>query len=463
MTRFQKLTLFAFVLLAFLLSYRSWMAPSEFWPITASGHWDKIHFVPSLLYKPLFHGILSLFYWVELDSVQHILAVKLFSSLISGFMLILVLFSFRKMYAEQTTYWVFLAFMSMPILFGNLGKVRSDEFALFVFSIAYLSLIHLQPERSRSVVFVFLIGILSMIAVTPKAALLVVPLGTLLYKKIGEEQKKLLFRHIGTMLFVVSGATILLVMSNLPWLNAGLSLWNYTMSSIRWNYGILTAHDDPTLYYSRISFLFLALVMAWHLVTILQSLEAVTKKLRQVSFLLFWMAIPFFFYPAQGFFLAAWVVTIPFLFQISISRIPLAVFQVFMATNLLALVLGGSSLFRTMDDQLQTLRVVDEVLNRAGRPLVMDGIGLLPRQRNNLTYIGPFDQNAIDQAEQSLLDEVPDFVIFTPRIVLLSSRAIESFGYRWYQVGPGYFAKSKNDVYKPLESLPAPLVVFGIR
>lgn len=205
----DRILVVTLILLWAYFSFQSWIGSSEYWPVTLSGYWKDWDRAPSLIYKPVFHLVLTPLYFFNLDSVTHLQWAKGLFTFIGGTSLFL-LYRILRHHLElliSLLIWGLVLFSQLG--FSQLGKIRSDLLSFFFFLFGYLLLVIHEKKKLISTLILLVFFEMLMILTTPKAFLFPLALATICLSINRVNFRHWFWTHVG--LFALAIITLLLV------------------------------------------------------------------------------------------------------------------------------------------------------------------------------------------------------------------------------------------------------------
>jgi len=441
-------------------SFNNWIGSSEFWPVTLAGHWDQWRRAPSLVYKPIFHLILTPLYILNLDSATHLQAAKALFTLIGATSFALIFKILRSRQSLWVSGWIFCILLFSQLGFTQFGKIRSDMLSLFFFLLGYWVLIVREDKGWKVNLTFFIFFELLILLTTPKAFLLALALAMSCWQAKRISVRQLLWSHLSltlmglillmTLAFVVEGSTV--VAHFFSWLQIGQNSLGQVSENL----------SNSKLVHWEINLpVFIAFVL--NVVFISKGKVDFSDRILQGTVLFLSLLTLLLIHPLQPFFIATLLSAMFILFLGPQLEKYLFVFPILFFITFILFGLNFRKVYFFKNElQLLAIERIERELSHLKPVRVLDGLGLAPRIQNTLNYVGPNDLVSVEWAEKELMQNRPEFVIFTSRISLLSSESINYLQINYRAVGPGYWIRSDIQETIDLKDLPPAIFLFTL-
>lgn len=443
-------------------SYHSWIGSSEYWPVTLAGHWSDWRQAPSLIYKPIFHLVLTPLYFFEWDSVTHLRAAKAVFTLIGAASLFLIFKILRARLSWWVSGWIFCVLLFSQFGFSQFGKIRSDLLSLLFFLLGYWVLVIKKDLGWKRTLFGLIVFELLMILTTPKAFLLPVALALSCWKARRIQLRPLFWAHVsGLSSGMLALIVYTLINKDASILSSFLSLFKIGQDSF--STARETLVNSPLVRFTMNTPLLLMILFFVSLAfTKSERSDLSNVLLRGIVFSLGLLSLAFI-HPLQPFYLI--VLLTVFLVIFLSPQIEKAKFLypiLFLVSLIILISKFSTAYFFDNRSQLVAIKKIEAELGKLKTVRVLDGLGLAPRIPNTLNYVGPHDPNSVQWAEEELLQNRPEFVIFTSRISMLSSEVINFLQIQYRSVGPGYWLRADLMEDVQLFDLPSAILLFNL-
>lgn len=406
----------------------SYTVDSEIWATTLSQFLGQEgHHYFSLYYRLLFHLPLKVIYFFPLSNYEHLIAAKAVFA-VNGLVLCFLTFRlFQRLCLNALVPWLSLLFlMSNPTWLGEFFRIRSDFLAMN-FSLAAL-LVFFNPKRADDFKKFGMILLLLAFAglSTPKSVLWNLPLAVFLifagnwnWRSSGF---KWIFGGLG-----ISVVALGLTFYFSPFLQDAYALaWNHFSEALQ-TYGPFDEDNwglDWLFVWNSVfgsPFHWILILMSFFVAPFLKSSLGRKQKWFLLGSLWLLLVLFAFYSPKHAYLWAALmplvmipsVFVVDWIFQRAWEFLKIAwltvlafVFAFWMVT--LAQHHSGEETFRLVKDLEKFI---------AGKPLVIfDSMGLMPREKNIMAYIGVGESWGVEVAEKAFVENPPDIVIETDRI-----------------------------------------------
>ncbi|MBC7742201.1 MAG: hypothetical protein H7061_08390 [Bdellovibrionaceae bacterium] len=446
--------------LFFFYGQQAFITSSEFWPVFASK--NILSFSPSwasLFMKPLFNLLLSMVHYLPLTDVQHLKGVKTIFAFNGAAQILLIYFIFKAY--QPTKPWLAVALTVLitlsPFYLKTYFQIRSDQLALTLFLVfLLLNFTTFQFKSAWNILFLFAFPLIGFKHIYFSFL-------ALLVLKIKETFSflKTSLRFERYYIYVLFG---------------GLLIWTANLAIPSFTYFSRTVVDFEN------NFGALKLFFKFEFLLILLSLGAFCYLPLRAEFMrrgyakLFLLPVAIVFllllHPQKfDFFIGSFV---PILFLLAgfllfscLQQNPKKIIwglALIFAFEALSVYKASQQikLITSYKTQLATIHSITKIF--AGRPLTyIDGMGILPRQRNLGCFISPDDY----ESNQSCLDLVnqhkPDVVILTTRLASYLTDLSLLTKANYVEQGANFYIKKELAGQSPADELiwVPPVLIFG--
>ncbi len=436
---FQKLILAASCGLFLFLGIFQHISDSEFWPISLAKKFGQIDSQnTSLYYKFFFHALLKVPYFFELNSVEHLIAVRVLFSLIGLLTLILFFKISLKFYQSKSVAFV----MSVMLLtcvsyFSQWSRIRSDELVLFLALLGIFLNEYFLRKSSKLISLALISNI--MILTSPKAIYWVLILT--IYAWPG-------WLYLGAPLVGIC----LIFMASVFVFNSQLLLGSYSeaahyfLSSWSWDL------QNPAVGFYEVRSFFESQI--FQLAIAAGGICIFFSKYRNLKHRLifgFFAALSCLILHPQryDFFIGA---LMPFL----ILPAGFLILRIQDLKNLkLWILLGGlccvqiiwassnSKWWRFNGKELEKISQLEELMNQVPAANYFDGIGVLPRQNVIYAYLGPNDGVAVSGAIEILKSNDINFIFRNSRSYMMEPNLSMRLEKNYIEIRRGVFVEEK--------------------
>lgn len=434
---------------------------SEFWPLTLAREFWHIGTVQiSLYFKPTFHFVLSVLHFAPLSDWGHIIAAKLIFALMASLSIFLFArwlnFESKLPPENHTLFYVVCVLFLSPLYFSQYVKIRSDLMALF-WALALINIVlsYRPPWSSKTAFYIGVVNIL-LLGSTPRAVLLTIMIfiyTTNLYSiefKDRKNLKQLLALFLGPLLIAVIPLSTIL-----PALE--IHLKNYYLQSFS-SSGRMLGHLTTFIQQEPILVFMGFVAGVWSLIqkNIRLSIIFLTSLL---AIFLADLKTPFLLASLLPFFLA------PFFVQI----LTLAKNNRFIPAIVLALMLIQSAWLFNKNNWWQSNKHQKEVIVKVSKLIAdhpqwsyFDGLGLLPRSPQLMSYLGPDDDIALEYARLMISQQKPDLILYTSRMMLLGDNFVQYLQKNYRAIGPNLFLKNERGENIQIDFAVPPILLFNL-
>lgn len=454
--------LFAVLATWSFFSYTNWIGDSEFWPISLSGHWDQWKTQPALIFKPLFHLSLSWIYLFKLNSVDHIKVAKAFYTLLGAGSFIVFFQVLKRNLPIQKALCVVLIFLFSSLGFSQIGLIRSDFLSFFVVLFFFLW----APRiKEGSWIQHALIGFgfsLVLVLITPKSIFF----GLLIFiYSLLQLKGKARFRYVLAMgwlfIFVYYGVDFLIQQQGIG--RGFIALVDFAGTSY------FDPEALPFFNHILINFLKSDLVL-WVLILAayfwqIKKVFILNKKSQNLTWILiglFTLLIMVFHKPALPFFIGSyWGI----LFLGLIPALQKASIRFVIGVLAITVVIFGirfdSHYHFSNFVQFKTIQQLENYMAQIPNGRIFDGLGVTPRSKQFLYYVGPDEPQSNEQIMTFVSAEKPELIVYTHRLKLLEPELGPFLQSEYRPIGIGYWLRQDLKAEKELGELPPAFYIFG--
>ena len=425
----------------FLFGQQAFITTSEFWPVTASRH--LFDFSPnslSLFFKPIFSTILFVFHLFPLTDTQHLQWVKSLFALNGALQIILLYLIFSYLSAGKKWLSIVLTvlFSISPYYLTNIYRIRSDQLALTAFFVfIWINVRHFKFSSPWNILFLVLFPLIGFKHVYfSLLALCLIDIKKAYAATLsGFRYEKFYFWMLIMGLFVW---TTNLGIKALPYLlnTFGTSGGDDFYKILKLNFLIIIVGTVGFLSASFRRYLkghqqFNSIYMIILLLVILslhpQKFDFFIASLIPVFFITGGLLLIYLYERRRK--LTTIILIFAFLFQLASLIEAQRYFP----------------LYSTDRTQLKTIGRIGETIAKH-RLSYLDGVGLLPRQKNLGCFISPDDFVSNSACLNQIAKGIPDAIIVNPRLLseMKSSELIDKSGYE--EIGPNFHVK-KNLIF----------------
>ncbi len=417
---------------------------SEFWPIYFSKYTFKWSEIETILFKPLFNLFLSLFHWLPVTDVQHILIIKIIFAFTGSFQIYLFYLICKQLLnqTKQSTLFSLLLTLTLltePYFLENYFRVRSDQLSTTVFLfILYLQLTSpLKPNQK------FILIVLNC-AIAIKSFFYSLLFSTQISPQYHFTRKQKIYFSLGALALFVW-------LINIFW--KAILYYLNTLES----YSLNLIHFKNWL---RSDFLIVIMIVLNVSFILIQRIK---NSYKWISFTAILALIYTLVSQKYSFFLAS---LLPLTYIAFVATFAARIKKSWLLGVILATItLHGYRLsqefkFNSNFQQLKFIYLVEPFIKEKNYTYI-DSIGLFPNQNNLNCFVSPDDHSSIQYCLDLINQQKVDIVIYTQRLmsIIQTSQLIDN-GYK--DVGFNIYVKSSLD-FKPLKfenTYPA-LINFG--
>ncbi len=462
-------------ILAFILTFGigSHISASEFWPISLSKevffHGKTID--SGLFLKPTFHLILGLIYFLPLDNWQHVLVARILFALIGASSLSIFIYWLKNLLFKSSESfgnlgWA-IAFLLSPIFVEQLVKIRSDMLSLFFSLLVLVLACSSPPPHSRSKFLSLILLNLALFGCTPRAIfheMVVLSFLIPFYGSIFRLHREALNQYL-----IIFGMP--LIFSLVIFLKVGLGspLYNIYLSqsfaSGFWEFGFVKSwlYREP----AGSSCILIGLIFLIY--------KMILKKSSRIEVSLFLAALtaglsiafadlktPFLIGSFYLFLMAPFIV-IFFDFKFYSAKTSIALPLLFFVWVVIMQPIQRSFLFETNTYQKDIIQKLTSFMENHPDYRYFDGLGLLPRSRQILSYLGPSDALSLESAMQKLQTEKPEVILYTSRSMLLKPEFDQLLDSQYEMRDRNlYLKKSLPEQEGKIDFISAPILHFNL-
>lgn len=442
----------------FLYGFFHHISASEFWPVTISKTWlNPEHFEYSLLQKPLFGLLLSLFHLLPLDDVQHLYTVKaLFSALgvlsIWAYVRTLTTLAEIKISDLYSNLLILVVVLISPNFLNNFFNIRTDQVSFLLF--LYFIYFNYKHEFIKSFLFLLLIPLVSI-----KGVVFIIPGIYLLYSNSQYTLKKIRTLHKFYFISGFTAAVIWLINLNGPSLTYLINTY-YSMS-----------FPNPNLQnYLRFEFLYIiaSLLVSFYVLFINDI------KLKKYAYTSLYFTIMIFILPqSYPYYIASLshLIYLP-LFVFILRRQNPSMFKKLVLIAVQLLYVLGTIFFTKINlnynsnhDQISFIQSSSRIIEKNNLSYI-DGVGILPRQKFTACFVSPDDDFSNTNCFNQIFNLSADAVIITNRIFLLGEQIFTYIEPAYEQILPNFWIrkdKINSDILKVKNLNPTtnlPITIF---
>lgn len=439
----HKYNLLVLLLLSFwsYFSFHNWIADSEFWPITLSGHFDQWRQHPALIYKSVFHLSLGWIYIFDLSSVEHIQFAKGFYTFLGGLYFYFFYFLSKRHLSEPLSVLALFVVLSSSLGFSQIGVIRSDFLASFFVLIYFF--IQKPHKTFKHQCLIFLAFSILMLLATPKALFWVAALWVLLILTFNKADR-LLFLKLSVSLLIVSLGVITFI--DQFYLNSQI----FNSFFLAWQHNSELRNSNIKM--NDFEFLKPYLKNDWALLVLISFMLIQSFMSKNISigmkFFIFIISLALITHePKLPFFVGSYLfilflVLMPSLQSLGNRQITI-LFVIVSIVNLSRIDLRQYHFPNRI--QLSTIKRVSHFIDSKSYS-VIDGLGLFPRVKKlDLTYVGPFDPVANEIFFNKIQKTKPDFLVYTGRFLNLEPEISKLLANYYKNVGNGYWLRKDID------------------
>lgn len=424
------------------LGLTSHIGTSEFWPMSLSKGIIFFDFSEiSLLYKPVFYLFCSIPHLYKFDNWQHVLVTRLLFSLLGWSSVVIIYHWLREQIPRNRDGQLALAalvFFSTPLFATQVIKIRSDNLALFFAALLLaLSTKRLETWSTKRTIGIALVHIL-MLGCTPRAIFISSFISLFCFYNNSLKITELLGnkKFIGGILGPYLIALVLAITVFLFYLPLQLYAKTSYLSS-----GFHFEHLEK--FFISDSFFIILLIASVIFIrrkslfilgggAVISILGADLKTPFLISSLL-----PFVFIPSMTGYVE--VLSFP---KFKLLKIFFLGWLLLIASQRFLLDYQAAWEKPSLG-QRHIIRSLDSFLKLNPELIVFDGVGILPRSKQVLAYLGPNDELAIGWATQQLLSKKPDLILTSGRTLALGKDLTDLLAKSYHPIAPGLYIKNE--------------------
>lgn len=463
----QRKNIFIFVsiflfTLFFINGLYSFTSSSEFWSISVAKYFFSLDSKWSSVYfKPLFNLILSFFYILPLNDLNHIQIIK-FVFTVNGLIQIGLLFKILQTIKKNSILSILVSFCiySSPFLISHYDRIRSDQFALTLFLfLIYLDRIEFKHRNSISLALLVLFPFVAFKHIYFSAlTLFFIPVKA----RIESFKNLSLIRKFIYSLVVLNIAvwTLFFATKALPYF---LSSFNHFLNDL-----------DRITYILKQEWLLLGLSYFSLLIPEFRNYLK-NNNLFSLALIQLPILIILFIHPQKfNFFIASFLPLIfilaalfvlfltekkykyqkHFNFILYFSLIANLIYNLYLPTQ-------AHRFLNLKNPQFETIRLISSILEKHNLTY-LDGMGLFPRQKLIGCFVSPDDDVANKSCIDSIQNQVSETILVTNRLMGLEFdfNHLEEMGYM--ALGPNFYLRRdiSNQLKLEKQTWPIPSLIF---
>lgn len=434
MQTLKNIKLHHFVILALVLFgcfYR--ITTSEFWPITISKTWfTPEQFEFSMLQKPLLTLFLAGFHLLPLTDIAHLLLVKFvfaFFGALGIWALISFLFEINPTLQDKKNKYVAAGMLCLvllsPTVLSHFFSVRSDQLATTLFS--FFLLFSYRKNLALSIICLVLIPLSGI------KELLFLPAGFLIFY--------FQFKHLISKKFLFFAAYGLFTV--FVWLSA------YNVNAL---YYFLETFEQSNISTHRLSSYIAQIESLSLILTALSVIYIFVKSLKSlypyaISSLYFSLvicAIP----QSYSFLIGSLLpfILTPLMLVILLNQTKkIHFFAVLTSVFIFTLAIRfnhSAFLYSSSFKQLKYIEVAGKIVEKNNLHY-LDGVGILPRQKNYPCFASPNDQVANTSCLDRIQNQDLDSIIITSRLMYVGEQVFKVVDKSYEQILPNFWVHKK--------------------
>lgn len=417
---------------------------SEFWPIYFSKYTFQWAEIETILFKPLFNLFLSLFHWLPVTDVQHILIIKIIFAF-TGSLQIYLFYLICKQLLNQTKQRTLLSLLltltliTEPYFLENYYRIRSDQLSTTVF----LFILYLQLTSPLKATQNFILIILNC-AIAIKSFFYSLLFSTLTFHKYHFTRKQKIYFSLGAL-------AVFVWLMNIFW--KAILYYLNTLES----YSLNLIHFKNWLQSDFLIVLMIVLNVSFILA------QRIKTHYRWVYFTVMMALIYTLISQKYSFFLAS-LLPLTYIAFAATFTAPIKVRWLW-GVLLTTVTLHGYRLsqefkFNSNFQQLKFIYLVEPFIKEKQYTYI-DSVGLFPNQNNLNCFVSPDDHSSIEYCMDLITHQKVDIIIYTQRLMsIIQTNQILESGYK--DVGFNVYVRSSLD-FQPFQfenTYPA-LINFG--
>lgn len=464
---FENLNIFLFLFAAailFINALTSFVSASEFWPLTLSGEsWLHSTERVSLYFKPVFYFLLSLIYLLPLDNQGHLFVARaIFGILSAGTVLLFIKWTQQTFKPENKRVYFFvgLLLIASPLFFSQVVKIRSDILVLF-FTLLLLKMATVPaPWTLKRFASVGLLQCL-LVGTTPRglchALLALAFLAAFHWETLRKSPLKT--KHLLTFVAPYFFGFHFLIIFRADVIQSLFLYYreSYSKSAAIWGHFSNWIYTEPFL---------LCMVGCSSVLIFISPKFRGFKKLVFIPVIAALMSLAFSdlktpyliasFFP----FLILPLVGIIYRWPIKLKYLGLMAFC-FICSHFIFT--SKMDWWTSNQPQRDVINKLEAFLNKNPTYKYFDGLGILPRSKKIISYIGPNDIVGQTSAFHLVVTKEPEVILYTGRMELLGPSFLDLILSHYRQIGPNIFLRNDLKTESKIELKVAPIFIFGTK
>ncbi len=423
---------FGLSLVVFLfMGLNHFISHSEFWSIAIS----KILGHPNAAannYKFLFYLPLKLFYVFPLSNVEHIQMVRLFFGGMAFACFFLFLLNIRAMDKKPLNWMIFGIFLlSFQIYFYNSFRIRADLISNFFIIMAYTlinrDILNNRPFKTFDLKILILCSLAFLS--TPKSIYMISTIiiyRAYLYYKSPSDLLKLSLNFIFSAFLPIS---FFLVVNEVLFRTGVFNDSPYLLA-LRYHFNSMESIFSSNLWnevYISLKLNLLNWILIFMgLIYFLKHEKNMGKLLKGQIVLFLLVLFVLIIHPEKwSYFIAQLIpfLSLPFLFTLRLMDNPFKKLAVISCVFLSIFSLTPlSTFYRSNSKQMEVIKELEKIVKSEPSENYFDSMGLLPREKSLLVFLGPNDPESRLHALAALYEKPPGFIFMTTKVRKIDSK-----------------------------------------